>query len=114
MQRIYRLTRNSSFGYIFKKGEKYRNNLIMLYKLNAGSIKVGISVSKKVGNSVVRSKVKRRIKEAFRLIIPELNGKYNFVVVAAEAAAQATYLELDTALKQMLTRAGVLKDNKDK
>lgn len=109
MQRIYRLTNNSSFSYIFKNGVKYRNPLITLYCLKAGSVKVGISVSKKVGNSVVRSKVKRRIKEAFRLLIPDLSGKYNFVAVAADACAEASYAEIDSALKLLLNRAGVLK-----
>lgn len=108
MQKIYRLTRNSSFNYVFKHGVKYRNYLLSLYCLKAGSIKVGISVSKKVGNSVVRSKVKRRIKEAFRLLIPELKGSYNFVVVAMDTCAEAVYADINDALTRLLKKAEAL------
>lgn len=102
MKKEYRLKNNSSFQYIFKKGKKYNHELLFLYKVKAANIKIGISVSKKVGNSVVRSKVKRRIKEAFRLRIDKIQGSYNFVVVARQPIAKATYKQIEDAINIVL------------
>lgn len=107
MQKKYRLTNRSSFQYIFKKGEKIAGKFLVLYKVNASNIKVGISVSKKVGNSVVRSKVKRRIKESFRLLIEKIKGNYNFVVVARKECNQASFQEIQNEIDDLLKKNNV-------
>jgi ribonuclease P protein component len=73
-------------------------------------LKVGFSVSKKIGNSVVRNRTKRRLKECFRALIPELNKKYNYVIVAREGAATAAYAELSEAMRHTLKKIGMLND----
>lgn len=87
--------------------------MFLVFFVKAASIKVGISVSKKVGNSVVRSLVKRRIKEAFRLLIPTLNKSCNYIVVAKAAAATATYRQIEDELYRLLGKLGHLVEKND-
>jgi len=108
MQRKYRLTQNASFNYIYRKGTSCSTPRIIVYKVAANSLKVGVSVSTKVGNSVVRSRVKRRVSERFRLLIPRIAKGNNFVITAREPAANATSAEFERDLIYTLGRLGVL------
>ncbi|MEG1509646.1 MAG: ribonuclease P protein component, partial [Clostridia bacterium] len=74
MQSKYRLKSKKSFNYIYKKGESTANKYIALLSVPSKfPKKFGFSVSKKVGNSVVRNKVKRRLKEIVRSYIPTID-----------------------------------------
>lgn len=108
MQKQFRLTQNSSFNYIYRKGSCAPSRLMVIYRVPANNLKVGISVAKKVGNSVVRSKVKRRISESFRLLIPQIEPNNNFVIVAREGCAKADYIEISNDLAKILTKMNVL------
>jgi len=106
MQRVYRLTKNGSFNYIYKNGLSKSSNSLRLYFIKTPNVKVGISVSKKIGKSVVRSLVKRRIKEAFRLLIPALQVKGNYVVVAKEGISERSFSEIQNELLVLLKKFG--------
>lgn len=110
MQKIYRLTQRGSFTYIYNHGVSKKTSLLRIYKVSAHTIKVGIVVGKKVGNSVVRSRVKRRIGERFRLLIPSIDPKNNFVIVAGPACADATSREINADLIYALKKLGVFPD----
>ncbi|HKL74225.1 MAG TPA: ribonuclease P protein component [Clostridia bacterium] len=113
MQKIYRLTLNGSFKYIYRNGANISSKLLIFYKVPAHNLKVGITVGKKVGNSVTRSLVKRRISESFRLLIPRISTKYNYVIVAKALCANAGYDEINADLISLLEKGGVLEINKD-
>jgi ribonuclease P protein component len=110
MQKIYRLTLNGSFKYIYRHGTSISSKLLILYKVPAHHLKVGITVGKKVGNSVTRSLVKRRIRESFRLLIPNILPRYNYVVVARAASSGATYAQINTELVYLLGKSGSIKE----
>jgi len=110
MQRVYRLTNNASFNYIYRKGEHFSSENLTLFCVRATSVKVGISVSKKVGKSVVRSSVKRLIDENFRALIPYLNTTCNYVITAREPAATADFYAIKRDVIKVLTKAGHLSD----
>ncbi len=108
MQRRYRLTSNRTFVYLYRKGTCVRApQLLLYYAPGRHDLKVGFSVSKKVGKSVVRNKVKRRLKENFRALIPSLKKGYTYLVVARPALAECDYAQIGAALKSVLTRAGL-------
>ena len=109
MQKVYRLSKSSTFSYIYRNGKSYASKpLVLLFAPTKFGMKVGFSVSKKVGKSVVRSKVKRRLSEAFRSLIPFIDHGYNYVIVARSASAEATYAELKRSLIYTLKKCGLI------
>lgn len=63
------LKKNHDFQYVYKKGKSFANKYLIMYQMenHLGKNRVGISVSKKVGNSIVRHRVTRLIRESYRL-----------------------------------------------
>jgi ribonuclease P protein component len=68
--------------------------------------RVGITVSSRVGNAVVRNRVRRRLREALRARLDRLASGRDILVVARPASAEATWSELSSALDAALLRAG--------
>jgi len=94
------LRKNRDFQVVFKSGRSHANKLLVMYVMENGTGKnrLGISVSKKVGNSVVRHRVKRLIKESYRLREEVFNSGLDIVIIARNNAADATYDEMESAL----------------
>ena len=65
---------------------------------HTGENRLGISVSKKVGNSVVRHRITRLIRESYRLQESKFQNGYDIVVVARTNAKEKTYKEIESAL----------------
>ena len=95
------LKKTAQFAEVYEKGKAYGARLLVLYVLNSDEDRkegrLGISVSKKVGNSVVRHRIRRLIKESFRLHKSEWAAR-DYVVVARREAAGKTYAELEETL----------------
>ena len=94
------LRSNRDFQNVFKSGRSYANKYLVMYvsKNQLSENRLGISVSKKVGNSVVRHRVKRLIKESYRLQENIFNSGLDIVVIARNNAAGFTYQEAESAL----------------
>jgi ribonuclease P protein component len=110
MQRVYRLRRRSSFDVIYKRGKSYSNTNLVLLCLD-GKLpmpKVGFVVGKKVGKAVVRNKVKRRLREIFRALLPDVKGHTSYVVVARSLAAEQSFDQLRQSLVALLVKANKL------
>ena len=115
---VYRLRKNNEFKLVYRRGKSLANNLLVLYTFNnrknktEGNLtynKVGISVSKKVGNSVVRSRSKRLITESYRLNEKDLKSGYDFVFVARSAIKGKSFSEVENAMKKLFLKAGLYK-----
>ena len=94
------LKKNSQFQFVYKNGKSYANKYLIIYvKENGlGINRLGISVSKKVGNSVVRHRVTRLVRESYRLHESIFNSGLDIVVVARQSAATVGYEEVESAL----------------
>ena len=116
-----KLRKNSEFQQVYRRGRSFANNLLVLYVFknrknflnNEPYNKMGISVSKKVGKSVVRSRVKRLISESYRLNKDHFIKGYDFAIIARVSSHDKSYEEMEKALKHVFKKAGMLNDEKN-
>lgn len=94
------LKKNQDFQNVYKSGKSYANKRLVMYVLknDLDKNRIGISVSKKVGNSVIRHRLTRLIRESYRLHEDMFNSGLDIVVIARAAAKAATYHEIESAL----------------
>ena len=94
------LRKNNDFQYVYRNGKSYANKYLVMYVLknNTQKNRLGISASKKVGNSVVRHRFARLVRESYRLHENIFNSGLDIVVVARNNAGTASYAEIESAL----------------
>ena len=111
MQFSESLKKNHQFQFVYKNGKSYVNHYLVMFIKETGlaSHRIGISVSKKVGNSVVRHRVTRLIRESYRLHESVFNSGLDIVVVARSAAAQADYEKIESALLHLAKLHKIIK-----
>ena len=94
------LKSNSDFRRVYRGGKSYANKYLVMYVLENGTDqnRLGISVSKKVGNSVVRHRITRLVRESYRLHENIFNSGLDIVVVVRNSASNISYHEMESAL----------------
>lgn len=104
MKQTESLKNNSDYKDIYNTGRSYANKYLIMYIKKNGfhSNRLGISVSKKVGNSVVRHRITRLIRESYRLSEEKLLNGFDIVVVARISAKGKSYSEIDSAFKHLI------------
>ena len=112
MHFTHSLKKNSQFRQVYRKGKSAASSVLVLYTFRNGGAgnQLGVSVSKKVGNSVVRSRVTRLIKESYRLHESFFAAGYNLVFVARAGAKEARFQEMEQALLHLMKKQGLYKD----
>ena len=100
MKQTVSLKKTIEFRRVYSRGSSIANRLLVMYIFKNGQAynRLGISVSKKVGNSVVRSRVTRLIRESYRLQEDQVQIGYDIVVIARNGAKEASYWDIDSAL----------------
>lgn len=103
MEFTERLKKTEDFSKVYKHGRSRANEYLVLYVLpNSLSVnRLGISVSRKVGNSVVRHRVKRLIRESYRLEESAYSKGFDLVVIARAKAKGAAFCEIQAALRYL-------------
>ena len=106
LEKKYRLKKNKEFNYVYKKGESvFSKNLGLFYvRTKLSPFKVGISISNKVGNSVVRHKLKRRICHIIRPILKDFNPHYNYVFLARPGIEEFDFDELKASVEKAISK----------
>ena len=94
------LKKNKDFQVVYRKGKSYGNKYLVMYVLENDfqRNRVGISVSKKVGNSIVRHRLTRLIRESYRLQEEHFQCGIDIVIIARANAKEKTYREIESAL----------------
>ncbi len=94
------LKKTADFKKVYRTGKSYGNKLLVMYVKKNGTKqnRFGISVSKKVGNSVVRHRIARLLRESYRLHEEMFHSGWDIVVVARADAKKASYREMESAL----------------
>ena len=100
MQFSESLKKNHQFQFVFRNGKSYANKYLVMYVSDRDTSvnRIGISVSKKVGNSVVRHRVKRLILESYRLQEDMFNSSLDMVIIARTTAKGRSYEDIKSAL----------------
>ena len=94
------IKKNEEFRYVYQNGKSYANKYLVMYicKNAREESRLGISVSKKVGNSVVRHRLARLIRESCRLNKEKFHSGWDIVIVVRPAAKGKNYFEIHSAV----------------
>ena len=100
MKKSESLKKNKDFQNVYRTGVSFANRLLVMYvkENKTETNRIGISVSKKVGNSVIRHHLTRLIRESYRLQEDMFNSGLDIVVIVRVAAKTAKYKEIESAL----------------
>lgn len=106
------LKKNRDFQNVYRNGKSKANKYLVMYVLEnqLDSNRLGISVSKKVGNSVIRHHLTRLIRESYRLNKEMFNSGLDIVVIARESAKDKKYKEIESALLHLGKINGILNE----
>ncbi|MCY6485369.1 ribonuclease P protein component [Clostridium aestuarii] len=111
MEKKEKIRKNIEFRRVYRRGKSYSNHLLVLYiyanNKNIDLNRIGISVSKKVGNSVVRSRVKRLVSEGYRLNCNNLKKGYDLVFIARNASRDKSYKEIEKSIINLFKKVGL-------
>ena len=103
-----RLKKNKQFSYIYKHGQTKHDNKLSLtvIKTKYKPFKIGFTVSKKIGKSVVRSKVKRMLREATRIELSNFNENFNYIFIAREGIDSENFNSIRETIVSLLKKSG--------
>lgn len=109
------LKKNYQFRTVYGRGRSLANRLLVAYVLANGlpQNRLGLSVSKKVGKSVTRSRVARLIRESYRLQEMDMKIGLDIVIIARAGAADADFYAIGKSLRHLLRKHGVLSVTED-
>ena len=104
MKKNFRVKREKDFKAIFKDGASFANRKFVVYQLEnqQNHFRVGLSVSKKLGNAVTRNQIKRRIRHILQSVKGSLVENVDFVVIARKGVETLEYAEMEKNLLHVL------------
>lgn len=110
--KVYKIHKNYDFRIVYNRGKVFHNNLFVIYvwknKRNFDINRLGISVSKKVGKSVTRNRVRRLVYEAYRLNLHKLKNGYDIVFIARSNAKARSYDDVKRSIVDLLRKSFII------
>ncbi|MBC2576922.1 ribonuclease P protein component [Peptostreptococcus russellii] len=109
------IKKDSDFRRVYQKGKSFADRNLVIYTMKNGKdrSRIGISISKKVGKANVRNKIRRYIKEAYRLNIDEnVKPGLDIVFIARINSQNAEYKDIEKSIKYISRKANAVKVNK--
>lgn len=112
VKKEHMIKKNEEFQAVFKKGQSTANRQFIVYVLKKEEqqlFRIGLSVSKKIGNAVMRNKIKRYIRQSIFEMKEGLSSGRDYVIIARKPAADMDFFEVKKSLAHVLKLAKVLK-----
>jgi len=107
--RCFRLGSNRNYRYVYRRGKSHPSRNLVLIHLKGRDLKIGFSVSGKVGNAVTRNRVRRWLREDVRRLRTQMKcGKYVFI--ARQGIVDVPHAALSREVERLLSRAKLLKE----
>jgi ribonuclease P protein component len=109
MEDTFSLKKNHDFKLVYNAKKSFANRLLVIYYLPNGRDfnRLGLSVSKKVGNSVTRNRIKRLIRESYRLNEDSIKKGYDIIVIARINAKKSDYKSINSALVHLIKKVNL-------
>ena len=115
MKRFNSIKKNYEFKSVYKSGRSLANKLLIMYVAENGGqqTRIGISASKKVGNSVVRHRVTRLLREVFRLNEDRIGQGLDIVIVVRAAAKDSDFKKIESAFMHLCGLHNILENRSE-
>lgn len=107
LRRNLRLREKSLYKKVFAQGKSFSGKYVVVY-VTEGPTKFGFIASKKVGNSVIRNRAKRLMREVIRLHILEIKKDTQVICIARSSIKGVSYLQVENTFLQTLKKARVI------
>jgi len=107
-----RLRNRADFGRVYRHGKSFANRQLVVYwsrKPDVERFRLGISASKKIGNAVVRNRMRRMLKEIVRLHESEIQDHVDIILIVRNGAVGMEYKELEKSVLHVLRKASLIK-----
>jgi ribonuclease P protein component len=110
VKRQYRVREDRRFREVRQRGRSCSNDVLVLCALanNLPHSRFGFAVNSRIGNAVVRNRIKRRLREIMRLRVAEIRPGCDIILIARKPIRSADYHQLETACARLLRRAQLL------
>lgn len=107
------MKKNSDFQRLYSRGKSAVTPCLVLYcrRSKADGCRVGYTVSTKLGHAVVRNRVRRRLREVYRLHSSEFRPGFDMVVVARGRCIEAEFSQLESCFLDAAGKLGMLKED---
>ncbi len=112
MKKNFRVKREKDFKEIFQYGTSFANRKFVVYQLEnqQNHFRVGLSVSKKLGNAVTRNQIKRRVRHILLSVREYLADNVDFVVIARKGVESLDYAEMEKNLLHVLKLSKIYRE----
>ena len=115
LRKSFRVKKEKDCNAIFQEGKSVANRKFVVYRLENSEqhFRVGLSVSKKLGNAVTRNQIKRRIRHVLITHKDQIIENLDFVVIARKGVEEMNYTELEKNLLHVLRLANIYQEGNE-
>lgn len=113
MKKELRIKKNKEFQEVFQKGKSFANRQFIVYvlkKTDQPHFRIGLSVSKKIGNAITRNRIKRYIRQSFLELKEQIHSGSDYVIIARKPTVDMDFHEVKKSLTHVLKVARVFKN----
>ena len=110
VQKQYRLAKKEDFNKVYRQGKSMGNRQFVVYYISNAAVdhfRLGVSVSKKIGNAVVRNRIRRMLKEIVRHHAAHISVHSDMILIARKPSVEMEYLEMEKSVLHILKKTAL-------